>query len=245
MEQRCVGWGLAVTRRSTRSRWSSDGCSDVVNILAISDIELPHMQNIPYLQRTYRDISILISCGDLAASYVEFIASVLRIPVVYVRGNHDTHYVERAPGGDDLHGRFIRFRGLWLAGLEGARRYNRGPIQYTEQEMLLKVLSLAPGMLLRRARWKHGVDVMITHAPLRKIHDREDIPHRGFEAFRLLVRWYRPRYLIHGHVDIWDRRDVTWTEYFGAQIVNINPVRILRVDVYRRTLLGPTRIEQI
>lgn len=232
-----------MTTQSMRVRKHSDGRSDVVNILAISDIELPHMQNIPHLQRTYRDSDILISCGDLSASYVEFIASILGVPVFYVRGNHDTQYAERAPGGDDLHRRFVQYRELWLAGLEGSRRYNRGPIQYSDREMMLHVLGLAPGMLLRRARWGHGVDVMVTHAPLRGIHDREDIPHRGFQAFHTLVKWFRPRFLIHGHVDVWDRRDVTWTEYHETQIVNINPVRILQVPVYRRRLLRQTQIE--
>ena len=209
-----------------------------MNILAISDAELPQMQNIPYLQRMYGDVDILISCGDLNAAYIEFVTTVLNLPMFYVRVNHDTQYVYRAPGGQDLHGKFVRYRGLWMAGLEGSRRYNKGPIQYTESQMLGQVLNLAPGMLLRRARWGNAVDLMVTHASPRFIHDREDVPHRGFQAFRLLIRWYRPRYLIHGHVDVYDRRDVTWTEFFGTQVVNINPVKRLTVELYQRRLIG-------
>ncbi|MBN2472171.1 MAG: metallophosphoesterase [Anaerolineae bacterium] len=213
-----------------------------MNILAISDIELPEMQNIPYVERKYGDVNLVISCGDLNAAYIEFVTTILGQPLYYVRGNHDTQYAERAPGGMDLHGRFMRYRGLWMAGLEGSRRYNRGPIQYSESQMLAQVLGMAPGMLLRRARWGAGVDVMVTHASPRYIHDREDIPHQGFRAFRLLIRWFRPRYLIHGHVDIYDRRDVTWTDYFGTQVVNINPVRKLTVEVYRRRLIGRSQV---
>lgn len=209
-----------------------------MKILAISDIELPQHQNIPYLRRQYEGVDILVSCGDLGASYIEFIATVLNLPVFYVRGNHDTLYVQRPPGGQDLHGKFVRYKGLWMAGLEGSRRYNRGPIQYTEAEMLSEVLRFAPGMLLRRMRWGHGVDLMVTHAPPRHIHDREDVPHRGFQVFRWLIAWYRPRYLIHGHVDIWDRRDTTWTEFLGTQVVNINPVRVLEIEIYRRRVVG-------
>lgn len=209
-----------------------------MNILAISDIELPEMQNIPYLQRKYGDIDILISCGDLSASYIDFVTTVLNVPAFYVRGNHDTNYVQRLPGGQNLHRHFVRYRNLWMAGLEGSRRYNKGPIQYTENQMLGQVLEFAPGMLTRRARWGHGVDLMVTHAPPRYIHDREDVPHRGFEVFRLLIKWYRPRYLIHGHVDIYDRRDTTWTEFLGTQVVNINPARMLPIDVCRRHLFG-------
>ncbi len=213
-----------------------------MNILAISDIELPEMQNIPYVQRKYGDVDLVISCGDLNAAYIEFVTTILGKPLYYVRGNHDTQYAERAPGGQDVHGHFFRYRDLWMAGLEGSRRYNRGPIQYTEAQMLAQVLGLAPGMLLRRARWGSGVDVMVTHAPPRHIHDREDVPHQGFVAFRLLVRWFRPRYLIHGHVDIYDRRDITWTDYLGTQVVNINPVRLLTVDIYRRRLIGRSQL---
>jgi Icc-related predicted phosphoesterase len=105
--------------------------------------------------------------------------------------------------------------------------------------MMGHVLSFAPGMLLRRARWGVGVDVMVTHASPFGIHDRTDRPHIGFKAFLRLMQWYRPRYLIHGHVDIWDRRDPTWTEYHSTQVVNINPVRLLNIDVPKRRLFGP------
>lgn len=206
------------------------GHQAVVRVLAISDTELPHMQNVPYLRRKYHNVDVLISCGDLSAGYIEFVASVLNVPVYYVRGNHDTGYALRPPGGDDLHGRIVRFRHLWIAGLEGCRRYNRGPIQYDETQMLANVLKLAPRMLWRRTRWHNGVDLMVTHAAPYGIHDRSDLPHQGFRSFLLLIRWYRPRYFIHGHVDVWDRRDVTSTTYLGTQIININPVYMLTLD---------------
>ncbi len=205
-----------------------------VKILAISDIELPQMHNVPYLQRKYADVELVVSCGDLPAAYIEFVTTMLNAPLFYVRGNHDQSYDERPPGGDNLHKRAIYFKGLWFAGLEGSRRYNRGTIQYDETEMLFNVFRLAPGMLLRRAIRGAGVDVMVTHAPLRGIHDREDIPHRGFKVFRWMVRWFQPRYLIHGHVDIWDRRDITHTEFLGAQIININPVYLLELEKAQR-----------
>ncbi|MFC1961310.1 metallophosphoesterase [Chloroflexota bacterium] len=209
-----------------------------MKILAISDHDLPQLQNLPNLSRKYGDVDLVISCGDLHTSYIEFVTSVLNVPFYYVRGNHDTGYRENPPGGDNLHQRFLRYKGLWMAGLEGCRRYNRGPIQYTEAEMFAQVLSMSPGMLLRRVRWGTGVDVMVTHASPFGIHDRSDLPHVGFRAFRLLMFWYRPRYLIHGHVDVWDRRDTTWTEYLDTQVVNINPMRVLTIDVPRRRLFG-------
>ena len=205
-----------------------------MKILAISDIELPEMQNLPYLRRKYKDVGLVVSCGDLPASYIEVVTTVLNTPLFYVRGNHDEGYSQRVPGGDDLHGRVRRFGGLTFAGLEGCKRYNRGLIQYTNSEMLMNVLKMAPGMLLRRFISGAGVDVMVTHAPPRGIHDREDLPHQGFKAFLTLIRLYRPRYLIHGHVDVYDRRDVTWTDYLGTQVVNIDPVRLLEIEPAQR-----------
>lgn len=201
-----------------------------VKILAISDVELPQMHNVPYLQRKFADVDLVVSCGDLPAAYIEFVTTMLSLPLLYVRGNHDQSYAERPPGGDNLHKRVIRFKDLRFAGLEGSRRYNRGTIQYDEAEMLFNVLSLAPGMVLRRLTRGAGVDVMVTHAPLRYIHDRDDVPHQGFRVFRWMVSWFRPRYLIHGHVDVWDRRETIYTEFKGTHIININPVYLLELE---------------
>lgn len=201
-----------------------------MKILALSDIELPQMQNLAYLRRTYEEVDLVISCGDLPAAYLDYVTSALNRPLFYVRGNHDENYRLRLPGGDDLHMRIVRYKGLTFAGLEGSRRYNRGKIQYTEFEMANLVLRLGTGMLLRRLFKGHGVDVMITHAPPRHIHDREDRPHMGFRAFRTLIRWFRPRYFLHGHVDIYDRREETWTDFLGTQVVNVDPVRLLEIE---------------
>lgn len=211
-------------------RPTSCGAINDVKILAISDIELPKMQNVPYLRRAYGDVELVVSCGDLPAHYIEFVTSILNVPLFFVRGNHDESYLERPPGGDDLHRRFVRYKELTFAGLEGCLRYNKGLIQYTETEMFFHVLNFAPRMLLRRLRKRAGVDVMVTHAPPRGIHDRSDRPHKGFRSFRALIRLYRPRYLIHGHVDVWDRRDITWTEVITTQVVNIDPVRLLTIE---------------
>lgn len=201
-----------------------------MKILALSDVELPQMQNLAYLRRTYDDVDLIISCGDLPAAYLDYVTSALNVPLFYVRGNHDDSYRMRMPGGDNLHMRFVRYKGLTFAGIEGSLRYNRGPIQYTEFEMMNLVLRWAPRMLLRRLIQRHGVDVMVTHAPPRHIHDREDRPHMGFRAFRRLIQWYRPRYFLHGHVDVYDRREETWTDFMGTQVVNIDPVRLLEID---------------
>jgi Icc-related predicted phosphoesterase len=44
------------------------------------------------------------------------------------------------------------------------------------------------------------VDIVITHAPPRHIHDAEDRCHRGFKSFCWLLDKYSPNYFIHGHI---------------------------------------------
>lgn len=198
-----------------------------MKLLAVSDQRLPEMQQQEYLRRNYSDVQMLISCGDMEVSYLEFISTVLNLPLYYVRGNHDERYKEQPPGGHDLHMHFHRYEGLRLVGLEGSMYYNGKNVQYTDVDMALHALRLLPRMLIMR--WQHGysVDYLVTHAPPRGIHDRRDKTHTGFRALRWLMRLARPRYLIHGHIDIWDRREVVETDYFNTRVININPKRLL------------------
>jgi uncharacterized protein len=202
-----------------------------VKILAVSDVELPKMRNADYLQRTYSDVDLLVSCGDMPVHYLDFIGSVLTLPLFFVRGNHDTNYVAPNPGGDDLHRRIRSYKGFSFAGLEGSIRYNKGAVQYTNGEMMWNVLALMPRLLLMRSIRGFGVDVMVTHSPPRGIHDiPDDFAHRGFKALLFLMYWARPKYLIHGHVDTWDNRKPRETAYCQTTVLNINPVMVLDLD---------------
>jgi len=200
-----------------------------MNILAISDHIQPQLENADYLRRTYSNIDMVISCGDLPAYYLDYLTSALSAPLFYVRGNHDEHYTESEPGGENLHSRAVRYQGLWLAGLEGSMRYNNGPVQYDDLSVLRFMLSLAPGMWRRRRRLGAGVDILVTHSPPRGIHDLTDQAHRGFKALRWAIWWFQPRYLIHGHVDIWDRRRPVETHVGSTTILNIDPLKLLTI----------------
>ncbi|WP_119072562.1 metallophosphoesterase family protein [Aggregatilinea lenta] len=199
-----------------------------MKILAVSDVVLPQMQDAVYLERTYQDVSLLVSCGDMAAGYLDFIGSILCLPLMFVRGNHDGSYQPGHPGGDNLHGRIMTIGEHSFAGLEGSIRYNQGPVQYTDREMFARVLWMLPRLLVSESVRGHGVDAFITHSPPQGIHDiPEDRAHRGFKAFHYLMRWARPRYLLHGHVDTWDRRQAIQTVFYRTAVVNINPVTVL------------------
>jgi predicted phosphodiesterase len=201
-----------------------------VKILTISDTVMPQLENAANLRRRYSDIDLIVSCGDLPVAYIDFIATILGKPLLYVRGNHDEQYTETPPGGINLHNRFFEYKGVSFVGLEGSIKYNRGKIQYTQLEMHRMVVGLAPHLRYRRWRYGHGVDVFVTHSPPAGIHDGEDYPHKGFQSFLNFMRWYRPRYLWHGHVHTWDRRNVVKTQYHDTLVMNINPYMVIDVE---------------
>jgi len=191
---------------------------------------MPQMESTANLRRRYADIELIVSCGDLPAVYLEFITSILNVPLFYVRGNHDERYEQKPPGGDNLHRRLIEYHGLTFYGLEGSIRYNKSPVQYEEREMATMVMSAFPRLRLNQLQ-RGKLDVLVTHSPARDIHDKQDPPHRGFKSLLWFLDWYKPRYMLHGHVHTWDRRETVVTQYEQTCIMNINPVTVLDVDV--------------
>ena len=201
-----------------------------MKILFVSDTVMPQMESAVNLRRHYGDLELIVSCGDLPSVYLEFITSVLNVPLFYVRGNHDENYSERPPGGEDLHGRLVRYQGLTFYGLEGSIRYNDSPLQYTDSEMLRLVVSAGPRLYYQRMCHRRPLDVLVTHSPPRGIHDAEDKPHWGFKALLRFMEWYQPRFMVHGHVHTWDRRTITRTDYLKTTIININPVTVMNIE---------------
>jgi uncharacterized protein len=202
-----------------------------MKVLCISDNVLPQLEEPENLRRQYGDVTALISCGDMPAPYIEYIASVLGLPTYFVRGNHDTEYKVGHPGGVDLHRRITHYKGWTFAGLEGSMRYNDGPVQYTEGEMRRMVWAF--GALILRHRLiarRHVPDVLVTHSPMFGVHDGKDKAHRGFESLGLFIRLYKPLYMLHGHVDPIDRRKPTRSVVEQTEVININPAKIVTLE---------------
>ncbi|MCY3779767.1 MAG: metallophosphoesterase [Chloroflexi bacterium] len=201
-----------------------------MKILCVSDTEMPQLHNAANLRRQYSDIGMVVSCGDMRPHYLDFITSIIGAPLFYVRGNHDEIYADEPPGGIDLHGQVVEFGGITMAGLEGCIRYNKGEIQYTQMQMHGKVLSLGPAILWNRWARRRHIDLFVTHSPARDIHDGKDFAHRGFDSFRNFMRWFRPRYMLHGHVHTWDRRKTVRTQFESTCVLNINPSIVLDLE---------------
>ncbi len=210
-----------------------------MRILSVSD-KVDEFLYSPAIARILGGVDLVLGCGDLPFYYLEFITTMLGGPLYYVMGNHGLaarrRYRPREeweyPGGcEDIDGRAVRYRKLLVAGLEGSMRYNNNPhFQYSEHGMAWKAWRLAPRLVLNRLFYGRYLDVLITHAPPQGIHDRPDRCHQGFRAFLTLMDRFQPRYLIHGHVHVYNPREVTQTVYKNTTVINTYGYRTLDID---------------
>ncbi len=166
-----------------------------MRVLTISDYVVKELYD-QFDPSCVGSIDLILSCGDLPPEYLAFLRAKLDAPLYYILGNHDIRYKKSPPQGCvDVSGRIVREKGLRILGLSGSRWYNGGPNQYTEKQMSKTIRNLA----LTLWRYK-GVDIIISHAPPRKIGDREDPCHRGFQAFVSLIEKQQPPWFVHGHI---------------------------------------------
>src|SRR5947207_13754792 len=59
-----------------------------VTILAVSD-EVDPLVYSDHVRERFRHVDLVLSCGDLPYSYLDYIVSMLDVPLYGVRGNHD------------------------------------------------------------------------------------------------------------------------------------------------------------
>lgn len=209
-----------------------------MRILAVSDRVLDQLycSDVRY---KFPDIDLIIGCGDLPFYYLEFLVSALDSSLVYVLGNHDGgpqytadgKVLTKAQGGTDIHKRVVNQRGLLIAGLEGSMRYRpNARLMYSEAEMLWNVLTLIPHLMWNRWRFGRSLDILVTHSPPFGIHDGPDLAHTGFKVFRSVMKWFRPKYLLHGHMHVY-RNDVPKvTQFHQTKVVNVYPYRVFEYD---------------
>jgi len=183
----------------------------MVNVLVVADEVASNLQ-----ERTLREIApdLVLAAGDLPWDYLEWIASSVDVPMVFVPGNHDPE-ITAAQGGRfsdylepgamcDLprpHGvinadqEVVEAAGLRIAGLGGCVRYSRGPHQYTQRQYRSRA-----NRLQRKARAAGPVDVLLTHAPPRGLGDGDDGPHVGIDALHKILEKLQPTWHLHGHI---------------------------------------------
>ncbi len=109
---------------------------------------------------------------------------------------------------------------LLIAGISGSLQYNRGLNQYTERQMKRRLRRLIPSLIINKIKYGRYLDILLTHASPRHIHDKEDPCHKGFECFNWFIHKFKPSYLVHGHIHIYDAREKRMTKTGDTTVVN-------------------------
>ena len=208
-----------------------------MKILSLSDKIVSFIYSTQARAR-FGKVDLVLGCGDLAYSYLEYVMTVLHAPLFYVRGNHDKKIEYGAAGerhgphgGTDLHVQVCNHNGLLLAGVQGCLRYREGKFQYSQGEMWNLVLRLVPGLVFNRLRYGRYLDIFVTHAPPAGIHDQPDLPHQGIEAFLWLVKIFQPAYHFHGHVHVYHPDEVTETRVGRTRVINTYGYRETEIEI--------------
>jgi len=217
-----------------------------VKILCVSDQIDPLVYSNSIKER-FSHIDLVLCAGDLPLDYLDFIISSLNKPLLFVFGNHhieDMHYffpfvnnpltesaVNRYSGGIHINAKMVTEQGLIIAGFGGSMRYNRGPNQFSNFMMYIKILKLIPSLLINKIFRGRYIDILLTHAPPEGIHDRPDICHRGFKAFRWFINAFKPKYLVHGHIHLYDLSDVRITHCKNTLVVNAYSHYIIDTEI--------------
>ena len=168
-----------------------------MKILVVSDCESRYLWD--YFTPDKLDgVDLILSCGDVKPQYLSFLATFAHCPVLYVHGNHDDRYRQDPPlGCICVDGRLYEYQGVRILGLGGSMRYKPGDNQYTERQMAMRALRLAPKIMRKK-----GFDILLTHAPGRDMVACNALAHMGFQTFNRLLDKYRPALFLHGHTHL-------------------------------------------
>jgi len=219
-----------------------------MKILCVSD----HIDPLVYsnsIRERFSDIGIVLAAGDLPLSYYDYIVSSLNKPLLFIFGNHHlakiTRYQRRynteiddnfssdkytGIGATYIGGKVVKCKKLLIAGLGGSMKYNDGMNQFSNLGMRIYMLRLLPRLLWNRIVHKRFLDILVTHAPPENKNKETDFCHRGFRPFLTFMRRFRPKYLIHGHIHLYDTNENRMSTYCTTKIVNAYKHIVLNIE---------------
>lgn len=165
-----------------------------MKLLVVSDEESEFIWN-HFDPQPFEGVEVILSCGDLKESYLDFLMTMLHAPLFYVPGNHDKRFAISPPeGADSVDGQVVTFKGLRIAGLGGCHSGRNAAYEYPEPVQAKRVKQLD-----KKIKKANGIDIFLTHAPALGLGDGDDFFHRGFACYLTLLDKYEPRYHIFGH----------------------------------------------
>ena len=208
----------------------------MLKILAVSDQVVERIYTLAANEH-FQDVDIILGCGDLPYTYLEYLVSMLGVPLYYVPGNHDPEYnaehsLSYAEGGSNLDLKTASVKGILVAGLGGSIRYRPdGVNQYTQEQAFFRAYRLLLNVVINQTRFGRKLDVLISHSPPFEIHDDDTQAHQGLKALNFLIRRLGPRYLFHGHTHFFRHNlEECVTQVGGTTIMNIFPYKVIEIN---------------
>lgn len=207
-----------------------------MKILAISDQVVERVYSLAS-NGHFKGTKLILGCGDLPYTYLEYLVTVLSVPLFYVPGNHDPNFDIRdtrskAEGGSNLDLRTVCHKNTLIGGFGGSIRYRPdGTNQYTQSEAYLRAYKMVPGLLLNRIKHGRALDILISHSPPFGIHDDTDKAHNGLKALNWLINFAKPRYHFHGHTHFYRNNIANNMTVSGlTKIMNVYPYKIIDIE---------------
>lgn len=226
-----------------------------MKILAVSDKEDTKLQDfILQNPNVIKNIDFIVSCGDLSKSYLEFIVDSVRKYFFFVEGNHPTlnnnptkDYFKKivdkiyddeqqfSLGGINLHARMEIYADYMLVGFEGSMRYNMKGYQYTEREMARIVDKVSRKIRIQQIKdficgRKKKQIIVVSHAPILGIHDKEDTCHKGFNCFKSFLKKFNPLIWFHGHVHFEGQMTEQVTKVDNTTVINVYGFHVVNIE---------------
>lgn len=207
-----------------------------------------------------KTVEMIVSCGDLDKHYIEFLVDGLNQELFFVNGNHlcchekegfsDEYYYDdilekiklfkekkafRIAGKKDLHGRIVLHKNYYIIGFGGSKWYGGRSNEFSEKQMAaivrrvirkLKIYMLRDKLLKKQ---KKDV-IVISHAPVRGIHDLPDACHSGFECFKEAIKNISPVVWLHGHIHLSDNSKNQVTVSGATTVVNVSGYKFINLS---------------
>jgi uncharacterized protein len=168
-----------------------------LRLLAVSD-ERERALSFERNRQALQPIDGVLGCGDLEPDYLAFLGDAFRVPLLYVRGNHDRGGAWEAADRlipAQLGARPSALDGLTVGGLSWPE-LRRGAALRDE----LAAWQQALGFYLRARLRGPAPRIILSHVPPRGLGDAGADPyHTGFAGYRWLCRALRPVLWLHGH----------------------------------------------
>ena len=206
-----------------------------MKILAVSDQVVERVYTLAN-NGHFKGIDLILGCGDLPYTYLEYLLTVLNRPLFYVPGNHDPDFNPRderskADGGSNLDLETAVYNQTLIGVFGGSVRYRPdGTNQYTQSEAFQRAYQMIPKLLVNRIKYRRALDILISHSPPMGIHDDNDQAHHGLKALNWLLGFAKPRYLFHGHTHFYRNNIAEFdTIIEETRIINVYPYKVIDI----------------